>query len=85
MAFIHPYIRRLYQNNYILLQPMMNKIEQCAVEYLYRSGDCKFAKMLVKSATNAELSGIAHGFIENTFKKPKWINNGRRKCRKDDD
>ena len=62
---------------------MMNKIERCAVEYLYRSGDCKFAKMLVNSA-NGELNGIAHAFVENEFKKPKWMINGRRKCKKDD-
>ena len=28
---------------------MMNSIESCAVDYLYRTRDCKFAKSLVDS------------------------------------
>ena len=52
---------------------MMNKIEACAVEYLYRSRDREFAKMLVNS-TNGELSSIAYAVIENNYlKSPKWM------------
>ena len=51
----------------------MNKIEACAVEYLYHSRDRKFAKMLVNS-TNGELSSIANAVVENNnLKSPKWM------------
>ena len=46
---------------------MMNKIEACAVEYLYRSRDREFAKTLVNS-TNGELSSVAHAVVDNPFK-----------------
>ena len=62
---------------------MMNKIERCAVEYLYRSGDCKYAETLSNSVSG-ELRGIARAFVENDFKRPKWGHSGRRKCKKDD-
>ena len=52
---------------------MMNKIEACAVEYLYQSRDREFAKMLVNS-TNGELSSIANAVVENNYlKSPKWM------------
>ena len=52
---------------------MMNKIETCAVEYLYQSRDREFAKMLVNS-TNGELSSIANAVVENNYlKSPKWM------------
>ena len=51
----------------------MNKIEACAVEYLYRSRDREFAKMLVNS-TNGELSSVAYAVVENNYlKSPKWM------------
>ena len=43
---------------------MMNKIEMCAVEYLYRTKDQSFARIAVDSADD-ELSGVAHTVIEN--------------------
>lgn len=62
----------------------MNKIEMCAVEYLYRTRDCKFARMVVKS-TNKKLSGVAHAVIANKFfKKPKWMKGKYTKCEKSD-
>ena len=45
----------------------MNKIEACAVEYLYHSRDREFAKTLVNS-TNGELSSVAHAVVDNLFK-----------------
>lgn len=64
---------------------MMNKIERCAVEYLYNTRDCKFAKMLVNSA-NSELSGIARAIVENeSLKLPKWKGISRTKCSSDDE
>ncbi|XP_065910554.1 uncharacterized protein [Dysidea avara] len=55
--------------------PMMNTIEDCAVDYLYRTRDCEFAKMLV-NATNAELSDVARMIVENNFpiRVPRWMN-----------
>ena len=55
----------MYLNIYV--QAMMNKIEACAVEYLYRSRDSEFAKTLVNS-TNGELSSVAHAVVENPLK-----------------
>ena len=53
---------------------MITKVEACAVEYLYRSRDSEFAKMLVNS-TNSELSSIAYAVVEkNYLKLPKWMN-----------
>ena len=60
---------------------MMNKLESCAMQYLYRTGDCDFAKMLESSYTG-ELSSIAHALVENDFKRPKWMLNGHKRCRK---
>ena len=51
----------------------MNKIEMCAVEYLYRTRDCNFAREVVKS-TNKELKSVALAVIKNDFPKtPKWM------------
>ena len=62
----------------------MNKIEMCAVEYLYRTGDCKFAKK-VATATNKELSGVARAILKNIFfKKPKRMHLKDTKCTEDD-
>ena len=47
---------------------MMNKIEACAVKYLYRSRDSEFAKILVKS-TNSKLSSMARAVVENNLPK----------------
>ena len=60
---------------------MMNSIENCAVDYLYRTRDCEFAKMLVDS-TNGELSDVARMIANNRFpiKVPKWFNINRPKC-----
>ena len=44
-------------------QPMMNKIEMCAVEYLYHTQDHEFAKIAVNSV-NKELSGVAYAVIK---------------------
>lgn len=54
---------------------MMNTIEDCAVDYLYRTRDCEFAKMLVK-ASNTELSDVANMIVNNTFpiRVPRWMN-----------
>jgi len=54
---------------------MMNTIEDCAVDYLYRTRDCEFAKMLV-NATNSELSDVARMIVENNFpiRVPRWMN-----------
>ena len=40
----------------------------CAVEYLYRTLDHAFAKIVVNSA-NKELSGVAHAVINNKLVK----------------
>jgi len=52
---------------------MMNSVESCAVDYLYRTRDCEFAKKLVNT-TNGELSDVARMIYENNFpiKMPKW-------------
>ena len=71
-------------STFVYLQPMMNKIEACAVEYLYRTRDCEFAKKLVNSA-NGELSSVARAVVDNDFlKSPKWMDTPRKNCRKDD-
>ena len=62
----------------------MNKIEMCAVEYLYRTRNCEFAKIVVNS-TNKELSGVAHAVITNALKRPKWMNIASPKCTEADD
>ena len=65
----------------------MNKIERCAVEYLWRTRDCEFAKLSV-SSTNRELSSIARAVVENAtdfLKAPKWMKIPHTKCRKDDE
>ena len=59
----------------------MNKIEMCAVEYLYHTRDCKFAKMVINSV-NKELSSVAHAVITNM---PKWMNITSTKCTDGDD
>ena len=51
----------------------MNKIEMCAVEYLYRTRDCDFARRVIKSP-NKELSIVARAVIKNDFPiTPKWM------------
>ena len=53
---------------------MMNKIEMCAVEYLYHTRDYEFAEIAVNSV-NKELSGVAHAVINNKLiKRPKRMN-----------
>ena len=47
---------------------MMNKIEMCAVEYLYHTRDHEFAKIAVNSV-NKELSGVAFAVINNKLLK----------------
>jgi len=61
---------------------MMNTIEDCAVDYLYRTRDCEFAKMLV-NATNAELSDVARMIVENNFpiRVPRWMNTTTTSCK----
>ena len=63
---------------------MMNSIESCAVDYLYRTRDCAFAKSLVDS-TNGELSDVARMIANNKFpiKVPKWSNIAGSNCKKD--
>ena len=57
-----------------LLQPKMNKIEMCAVEYLLRTRNCDFARKVVKS-TNKELRNVARAVLQNDFPKtPKGMN-----------
>ena len=65
---------------------MMNKIEMCAMDYLYRTRDCEFAKMLINS-TNGELSSFARAIVKNTFLKvPKRMRGIKhKKCRMDDE
>ena len=46
----------------------MNKIEMCAVEYLYHTRDLEFAKIAVNSV-NKELSGVAYAVINNKLLK----------------
>ena len=64
---------------------MMNSIESCAVDYLYRTRDCEFAKSLLDS-TNGELNDVARMIAKNNFpiKVPKWLNITRSNCKKDD-
>jgi len=61
---------------------MMNNIESCAVDYLYRTRDCEFAKRVV-NATNGELSDVARMIVENNFpiRAPKWMDIPRKKCK----
>ena len=63
---------------------MMNSLENCAVDYLYRTRDCEFAKSLLDS-TNGELSDVARMIAENNFpiKVPKWSNVTRSNCKRD--
>ena len=67
------------------LQPMMNSIESCAVDYLYRTRDCEFAKSLLDS-TNGELNDVARMIAKNKFpiKVPKWLNVNRSNCKSDE-
>lgn len=57
----------------------MNTIENCAVDYLYRTRDCKFAKELLNT-TNGELNDVARMIFENNFpiRRPRWSDHGRR-------
>ena len=59
----------------------MNKIEMCAVEYLYHKRDCNFAKMVINSA-NKELKSVAYAVITNRLKMPKWMNVTSIECAK---
>ena len=57
----------------------MNKIEMCAVEYLYHTLDHEFAQIAVNSV-NKELSGVAHAVINNELvKRSKRMNRRRAK------
>ena len=62
----------------------MNKIEMCAVEYLYHTRDCNFAKMMINSA-NKELKSVAHAVITNRLKMPKRMNVTSNGCAKPGD
>ena len=64
---------------------MMNSIESCAVDYLYRTRDCEFAKSLLDS-TNGELNDVARMIAENNFpiKVPKWANVERTNCKRNE-
>ena len=63
---------------------MMNKIEKCAMEYLYHTRDCEFAEMLVNSLNyvNEELIIVARGIINDFLKTPKWMKISHSKCTK---
>ena len=52
----------------------------CAVDYLYRTRDCKFAKEIV-SSNNIKLSSVAHAVIKKN-KLPKWMKMTRTNCEK---
>ena len=72
-------------NTCISLQPMMNSIENCAVDFLYRTRDCEFAASLL-DITTGELNDVARMITENNFpiKVPKGLNittNCKRKLR----
>jgi len=56
----------------------MNKMEMCAIDYLYRTRDCKFAKKVV-SSNNMELSSVGHAVIKKN-KLPKWMKLTRTNC-----
>ena len=75
-------VRNYYNNIIVTMQPMMNNIESCAVDYLYRTRDCEFAKRVV-NATNGELSDVARMIVENNFpiRAPKWMDIPRKKCK----
>ena len=51
----------------------------CAVEYLYRTRDCEFARRAVAS-TNEDLSNVAQAVIENRLKTPQWMDRTSTKC-----
>ena len=56
---------------------MMNKIEMCAVEYLYHTMDHTFAKAVVNSA-NKELRDVARAVIKSILlKRQKRMNRMR--------
>ena len=63
---------------------MMNSIESCAVDYLYRTRDCEFAKSLLDT-TNGELNDVARMIAENNFpiKVPRWSNVARTNCKRE--
>ena len=44
----------------------MNNNESCAVDYLYHTRDCEFAKRMA-NATNGELSDVALMIAQNEF------------------
>ena len=56
----------------------------CAVEYLYRTRDCDFAREVINSA-NKELRSVAHAVITNRLKMPKWMNITSDKCTEQSD
>ena len=63
---------------------MMNNIESCAVDYLYRSRDCEFAASLL-DITVGELNDVARMIHENNFpiKVPKEMNITRTNCKRE--
>ena len=61
---------------------MMNNIESCAVDYLYRTRDCAFAASLLDTSVG-ELNDVARMIHENNFpiKVPKEMNITRTNCK----
>ena len=49
---------------------MMNSIENCAVDYLYRTRDCEFARSVL-DITTGELNDVARMIVENNAKMGK--------------
>ena len=66
------------------LQPMMNNIESCAVDYLYRTRNCSFAASLLDTSVG-ELNDVARMIHDNNFpiKVPKELNITRTNCKKE--
>ena len=51
----------------------------CAVEYLYRTRDCKFANKALKFSSR-ELRGVARAIIDNKMPIAKWMNAKHTTC-----
>ena len=63
---------------------MMNNIESCAVDYLYRTRNCSFAASLLDTSVG-ELNDVARMIHNNNFpiKVPKELNIERTNCKRE--
>ena len=62
------------------MQLKMNKIEMCAIEYLYHTRNCDFAEKVLNFSANEELSSVAHAVLANKLRTPTWMGTNSTNC-----